>query len=146
MQTETQKNTLILKKQAAEHSALMLEKQAAEKQLQEKIHSLSLEIAKLQTELSKQKSDDEKTISDLKLQNQKLMAHNNQLKVGILQEETMNENVYEVDEIIDHKKKRDGFYFLVRWKDYTADDDCWVHESNLMCPKILKDYKKKMQI
>lgn len=53
------------------------------------------------------------------------------------------ENVFEVEKIIHHKKKKDGMHFLVRWKFFSSNDDTWEHETNLMCPKILEEYKRK---
>lgn len=153
LQTENQKNTLNLKNQATEHKAFVLEKQTIEKQLSEKVQLLSTEIIKLQSKLeqikmehSSLKSEHGKAVADLKLKIQSLPAQNNQLKTGILQKKTMTENVFEVDKLIDHKKRIDGFYFLVRWKNFNSNDDTWEHERNLMCPKILNDYKKKMNI
>lgn len=52
----------------------------------------------------------------------------------------------EVERLIDHKKKKDGMYFLIRWADFTSKDDTWERESNLVCFDLLNEYKQKMNL
>lgn len=153
LRTENQKVTLDLKKKSAECDALMLKQQKFEQQLSEINHSLSKEMNQLllklgntESELTRLKSDNAKIVSDLKLEIQTLVARNNQLKTGIMQKETLKDDVYEVEKLVGHKKEWDGMYFLVRWENFNANYDTWEHEKNLMCPQILNEYKKKMRI
>lgn len=53
---------------------------------------------------------------------------------------------YEIKDLINHRKRRGQFQFLVRWKNYSEDDDRWVHEKDLNCPSLLKDYKRTHQM
>lgn len=53
---------------------------------------------------------------------------------------------YEVDSLIGHRKYRGRLQFLVRWKNYSSEDDRWVDEKNLNCPALLKNYKKANQM
>lgn len=55
-------------------------------------------------------------------------------------------NVYEVEQLIDHKMKARKILYKVRWKSYDSDDDTWESESDLQCPDILKEYKKKQKM
>lgn len=161
LQKENQRYVLDLKKKDSAYAALQLDKQKTEKQLSEKIISLSAELKKVRSELSskkseysKQNADDKKTISDLNAKIRLLNARNKQLQTGSCQQNTTHanenksdesqENVFEVEKIIAHKRKKDGMYFLVRWKNYSAKDDTWERESNLLCPSILQEYKLKM--
>lgn len=50
---------------------------------------------------------------------------------------------YEVDSLIKHRTWRGKLQFLVRWKNYSKEDDRWIDEKNLNCPSILKEYRKK---
>jgi hypothetical protein len=54
-----------------------------------------------------------------------------------------NEEEYEVDHIVRHKKNRQGrFLFLIRWKGYGPDEDSWEPASNLKhAREILNAYK-----
>lgn len=52
--------------------------------------------------------------------------------------------VYEVEQLLGHKMEKSELVYLVRWKHYGPEDDTWESESNLSCPKILAEYKRKM--
>lgn len=47
------------------------------------------------------------------------------------------ENSYEVKQLMAHRKRNNQREFLVQWT------DTWEKESNLNCPKILKEYSKQ---
>lgn len=49
---------------------------------------------------------------------------------------------YEVEDIVDHKIDRKKVMFLVRWKNYGADEDTWEPESSLSCPEIIAKYRE----
>ena len=63
------------------------------------------------------------------------------------EEETNNINkddFYEVETILDDKKRRDGKrIFKVKWKD--AQDE-WVPQTNLSCPNIVQQYFQEKKI
>lgn len=163
LQKDNQRNVLDLKKKDSEIATLQQEKYQIEEKFTEKVDSLSVEVQALQSKLSdiktqhaKQRDVDQKTIFDLNKNIRLLEARNKQLQTGLCQEKQtqLNQNIsnkpenriFEVKELVGHKQKKDGMYFLVRWKNFNPSDDTWEHESNLMCPKILKAYKQKWQI
>lgn len=49
-------------------------------------------------------------------------------------------NVYEVEKILDHRSKKDGKIFLIRWKGYDSEDDTWEKEADLSCRQLLTQY------
>jgi len=55
-----------------------------------------------------------------------------------------NEEEYEVDHIVRHRKNNKGQWnFLIRWKGFTAEDDTWEPASNLKHAKeTLNEYKR----
>ena len=54
------------------------------------------------------------------------------------------EENYEVDDIVNHRFRKGKAEYLIRWKNYTADDDTWEPEANLDCPDKIKLYKQKV--
>ena len=136
-----------LEKKSREYDLLLAEKSIIEKVHSETLHEMQTVTAKLKIQISKKDSEN----ITLSHENQTLNARLKQLQTGGPQTTSVNEPVamdpknqpdtFELEEIIDHKKKRDGMHFLVRWKGYTPKDDTWEHESNLMC--TLCEYKKK---
>lgn len=160
LQKENQRYVLELKKKDIEHAEVLLKKQQTEGQLNEKLRTLSAELDELQSELSnaktkltEQEAKNTQTISDLNRKNQMLDARLKQLENGIRQQKTYNEtndsvksdeNVFEVEKLIGHKKKNGCMLFLVRWQNFSPEHDSWERESNLMCPDILKEYKRTM--
>lgn len=51
---------------------------------------------------------------------------------------------YEVEKILDFRyirdKEKERLQYLVRWSGFAQDDDSWVDENDLDCPKILDDF------
>jgi hypothetical protein len=43
---------------------------------------------------------------------------------------TFTQESYEVDAILDHRDTPQGYEYLVRWKNYTSEDDTWESEDN----------------
>lgn len=150
LKDENQRITLALKEKCAECESRTLDKQKIEQLLTANVKTLELELKTLKSEMSKQKLIDGKTISDLKCENRSFQARIKQIQTGLQQqtrdENDMNDvddNIYEVEQLISHKKKKDGMYYQVQWKNYSKEHNTWEHEKNLMCPEILLNYKKK---
>lgn len=159
LQTENQRVTFDLQKQISQHDAINREKANAEQQLSEKVHQLTEELKIAQSQASVLKSSfaeqnkcDKKTIAQLTYENKTLQARLSQLQFGIDQQKgstndseqkKSDDDVYEVADLINHKKKKNVMHYLVRWNNFTPEDDTWEREDNLMCPEILVSYKRK---
>lgn len=50
--------------------------------------------------------------------------------------------VYDVKSIISHKIVDGELHFLIRWKNYSPEDDTWERMSNLYCKNFLNNYMK----
>lgn len=51
-----------------------------------------------------------------------------------------DEEGYEVEAIVDHKRKGEIKYFKIRWKNYDASSDTWEPEEDLCCPDLIEKY------
>lgn len=57
-----------------------------------------------------------------------------------------SEEEYEVDRIVEMRKKKDGSReFLVHWKRWSSDYDTWEPEENLSCPEIIEKFMKRLE-
>ncbi|SBT48710.1 heterochromatin protein 1, putative [Plasmodium ovale wallikeri] len=55
---------------------------------------------------------------------------------------TGSDEEFEIGDILEIKKKKNGFIYLVKWKGYSDDENTWEPESNLV---HLTTFKKKME-
>lgn len=56
-------------------------------------------------------------------------------------EEAADSDDYEVDKLVEVRKKRDGTReFLVRWKKWSPKYDTWEPENNLSCPELIEEF------
>lgn len=157
LQSENQRTVLQLKAKEAECTAQTLDKQNMHQKFSDQMSSLSNENSSLRIELLTTKNElnaSKKTISNLKSEKQKLSAVIKQLKTGSTQsnashfdhDDSIDNNFYEVEKLLKHKIKKDGVYYLVRWKNFSADDDTWQKECDLQCPNFLNEYKRRMKM
>lgn len=164
LRTENQGITLSLHQKNEECELLATEKQNFEHTvvaLNTEISTLKSQLTKIKSDFTAQKDCDRQTITNLTSENKTFHAQIQQLRAGIdLQTKTTDkfhssvsvrksqksEDVYEVETLVQHKKKKDGMYYLVRWKNFTPEYDTWERESNLMCPEILRNYKREMKL
>lgn len=155
LQTENQNNFINLKAKEAECAEQMndiknMKQQLAENKIahSKEIDGLNSMLLKMKTEMLEQTTINEKTITLLNREIRKLNAHIKQLQKGL---DSMSANhsdgddnqddTFEVEILLNHKKIKSGIQYLVRWKGYSPEEDSWVKESDLQCPNILKAYK-----
>jgi hypothetical protein len=55
-----------------------------------------------------------------------------------------NENNYEVQYIIKHRKSKDSFEYYIKWKNYSKDKNTWVKESDFIYKDIIINYWKSI--
>jgi hypothetical protein len=59
--------------------------------------------------------------------------------------EVEGEEEYEVEEIIDSERRRDGWYYRVKWKGYGPESNTWEPKANLEhAEEILEKYHQKL--
>lgn len=152
--TLVHENQMHLKKKSRECELLASEKIKIEKMYTDRVNNMSTQLNALQLETSNLKSEYSKKASEnitLVHENQTLKARIKQLQSiqqqtdEAIQMDAKNQaDTYEMEEIVNHKKKKDGLHFCVRWKGFSPEDDTWEQESSLMCS--LCEYKKKHQL
>jgi hypothetical protein len=55
----------------------------------------------------------------------------------------------QVEKIVSHKKDRGKYKFRIRWAGFTADEDTWEPEENLIgdyCQSLLAAYKASIYV
>lgn len=152
LKSENQIITQNLNENLNEFGTLKMSHQMLEERLKDKEKQFSSKMAELQTQLSKSIKSVElhqKSITNLKRENQLLISQSKQLKSAFVEErdekkEANEDNdIFEVEKILDDKLVTSTERFcLVHWKKYDSSHDTWERESNLNCPGILKKYKQ----
>lgn len=148
---ELQNVALSYRQLKSEHSSISNEKE----KLKEELSAKESHIKQLQSEYNKKKEQDANSIENLTRENKTLKAQLKQLQSGISNHQSseinkikstndansIDDKVYEIEAIIDHKGGKNSRQYLVRWKGYSSDDDTWEKESHFY-PEILNKYKK----
>ena len=59
----------------------------------------------------------------------------------------INEEEYEIKQILKHRGTPEHHFYLIRWKGYTAEEDTWLRETDLEhAADILNAYKKRIKL
>lgn len=114
-------------------------KKECEKQKSELI-SLTRENKQLSAQIKQLRSCGENIQLEIHDYNQ-----SNEIKEKTNKIDQHNDEIYDVEDILDHKIKNKQNYFKIRWKGYDETNDSWEKESNLNCPRILKKYLKTVK-
>ncbi|VDO68752.1 unnamed protein product [Haemonchus placei] len=57
----------------------------------------------------------------------------------------VTEEVYEVECIVDHRCRRGGTEYKVRWRGWSPQFDEWLHYSKMDCPEAIKEYWEQVE-
>lgn len=110
------------------------------------ILELKAKLSKLERENIDLKNQlDEKYLAK---ENKKLQAKVKQLKRTSVapkvdtNADSVPDGEYEVEQLLNHRKKYRKRQFLVRWKNFSPSHDSWEYEDKLKCPALLDQYLK----
>lgn len=154
---ENQQSILDLKKKSSAYDVLLSEKLKMEQLHSENMDAISSQLNAMQTELAALKIQFSKKESEYNFvthENQTLKARIKQLQTSQQQTASTSDSVqnisnhqpdvYEIEKIVAHKKKKNGLHFRVGWENFAVKDDTWEHESNVMC--IVCKYMQKLHL
>ncbi|KAG2228526.1 hypothetical protein INT48_003050 [Thamnidium elegans] len=54
-------------------------------------------------------------------------------------------NSYEIEKILNHRKYKKRTKYFVKWKDYDESENCWIWESEFDDDQIIKDYYENLE-
>ena len=57
--------------------------------------------------------------------------------------ETEDDNQYEVEKVLNKRKKRGRVHYLVKWLGYRDEDNTWEPEDNLDCDEKIEEFEKR---
>ncbi|CEJ03600.1 hypothetical protein RMCBS344292_17579 [Rhizopus microsporus] len=56
------------------------------------------------------------------------------------------DELYVIEAIIDHRGEPGNREYLVRWKNYTKEDDSWIPSENFTDPEVLNQYWRRLGV
>jgi hypothetical protein len=57
-----------------------------------------------------------------------------------------DEKVYEIETLLDKRKKKNKTEYLVKWKGYKFSESTWEPKDNICSPNIIKNFEKEYKI
>lgn len=55
-------------------------------------------------------------------------------------------DVFEVEKLLNHRKRKGKTQYLVRWVGFGSSEDCWINENDLNCAALLKEYRNQKSL
>ncbi|KAK5981523.1 hypothetical protein GCK32_012708, partial [Trichostrongylus colubriformis] len=55
------------------------------------------------------------------------------------------EEIYEVECVVDHRNRRGGTEYKVRWRGWSPQFDEWLHYSKMDCPEAIREYWERVE-
>lgn len=159
LKSENQRLTFDLKKKSNECTTLKRKNEnLAQKTatMMTKINGLNSDLSQAKSDLVQKNAEHKHHITNLAHQKQLLSAQLEQLKTSIgpnnhheninndsnhSNQNSIDNDEYEVEQLLDDKMKRNVRYYLVHWKGYSSEHDTWERVTNLNCPEILEQYE-----
>lgn len=101
--------------------------------------------------LETEKNENGKNISRLNRENSITNAKVKQLERysegrPARENESSDEESFEVEAILGHKMERRKRKFFIKWKHFSANHNSWVQEKNLNCAEVLNAYLKSKNL
>lgn len=94
-------------------------------------------------EKNKQLTEELKQRSHTAAQSEAIESSDNTATEEIAQPvESTDDDIFEVERLLKHKKIKGKLFFLVRWEGYGPEQDSWISRKDLLCPGILNEYLK----
>ncbi|KAG0210864.1 hypothetical protein BGX28_008831 [Mortierella sp. GBA30] len=59
---------------------------------------------------------------------------------GDEESEDDEEDVFEVEKVVGHKREAEGLYYYIQWKGYQDSDNTWEPENSVFCHGLIKEY------
>lgn len=63
-----------------------------------------------------------------------------QIKLALSRDWPSDNDVFEFEEILDHRGSPDNWEFLVKWKNVPLEEASWVSQKDFTDPRVLKKY------
>lgn len=63
-----------------------------------------------------------------------------QIKLALSRDWPSDNDVFEFEEILDHRGSPDNWEFLVKWKNFPLEEASWVSQKDFTDPRVLKKY------
>lgn len=57
------------------------------------------------------------------------------------EEESVEEEIYEVEKVVDKRMHKGKVEYLLKWKGYSSNENTWEHEDSLDCSELLQEYE-----
>jgi len=79
------------------------------------------------------------------INSKKLIEDYNKEHPETSEEEESSEEDYEVEAIVDKRKRRGKIQYLVKWKGWDEKDNTWEVQSNINCKELIEEFETKVK-
>lgn len=93
-----------------------------------------------ETDTSKEENQNEDPSNEKENEDPTESATQDQAKSNEKSDKDDDEEVYEVEKVLDHNRRRNKTYYLIKWKGYSEEESTWEAEDNVFAEELVKDY------